>query len=49
MPSKMEAPESAKTITVYVNGDANYNGKERVENSREERKFNTQGVGASLL
>ena len=31
MPSKMEAPESAKTITVFVNGDSNYNGKERFE------------------
>ena len=31
MPSKMEAPESAKTITVFVNGDSNYNGKEGFE------------------
>ena len=27
----MEAPESAKTITVFVNGDSNYNGKERFQ------------------
>lgn len=41
MPSKMEAPESAKTITVFVNGDSNYSGKKFVVNRKRTPTFDT--------
>ena len=41
MPSKMEAPESAKTITVYVNGDQNFGGKKFIVNRRRTPTFDT--------
>jgi len=37
----MEAPESAKTITVFVNGDSNYNGKKFVVNRKRTPTFDT--------
>ena len=41
MPTKMEAPESAKTITVYVNGDQNFGGKKFIVNRRRTPTFDT--------
>lgn len=37
----MEAPESAKTITVFVNGDSNYSGKKFVVNRKRTPTFDT--------
>ena len=37
----MEAPESAKTITVYVNGDQNFGGKKFIVNRRRTPTFDT--------